>query len=237
MAKADPTKRVIAAIIDSIISGLITFVLSFVLGLVLGWIPLLGAALAAALSILAGAAYIAIKDALPIEQLGGASIGKSLFNMKVVKVDGSPIDMETSAKRNIPLWAGSAASAVLVATVIGGLLTPLTGLAGFVWVCIECYKVFTDPNGDRWGDTYVGTRVIETTAAQAAAAPPPPPAGSVPPPPTPEAAAPPPPPPPPAAGGDAPEAPPAPEAAAATEAKEEDPYKAPDAPWDGDTKH
>ena len=179
--KADNTKRIIAAIIDGIIAAFLLFVLNLTIGLA---IPFIGGLLAG----LAGAAYIGLKDALPIDGLDGASPGKKLLKLKTVTNDGANCDYETSIKRNLPFAAPYLFMALLgLIPILGAIISLLLWPFVIVIYIVELIFVLNKPMGQRWGDSFAGTQVIElgattTTATTTAPAPPPPPKESVTPP-------------------------------------------------------
>ncbi|CAM2006349.1 RDD family protein [Acanthopleuribacter pedis] len=189
--------RLIAAIIDAVIFGII----NIILGTVLGLIPFIGGLIAGVV----GAAAYAMKDAIPLPALDGASPGKKIFNLKAVNMNGGNLTPEESIKRNLPLVIGSLIGAVL--SLLFGFIPVLGALAGafvggglqFFISIYECYLVCTKPDGRRYGDTYANTQVVSAQgviATSTAAFPPPPPSAVPPPPPAASASAPPPPPPP-----------------------------------------
>ncbi|MCU0612364.1 MAG: RDD family protein [Candidatus Eisenbacteria bacterium] len=146
LKKADPTKRVIAALIDGIIAGIVTVV------------PVIGG--------IVGAAYMLLRDGLPLQALDFKSVGKKVMGLSVV-MEGDPhakIDYATSAKRNW-MWAiGPVISIPAHIPFLGLLLIPLyflLGLALLIFGIMEAMKVFNDPKGKRMGDTMAGTMVIE----------------------------------------------------------------------------
>jgi uncharacterized RDD family membrane protein YckC len=139
-AKADLTKRFIAALIDGIIGA----VLSFLVGLA---VPFVGGIL--------GAAYILLKDGLDIEFMDKRSIGKKVMKLRPIRLDGGTMDINTSIMRNWPLAVGSIISII---PILGWVFGPL---AAIVFGIIELVLVLTDPEGRRLGDKFAGTRVIE----------------------------------------------------------------------------
>ena len=79
-AKADLGKRAIALIIDGVAT------------MVVGFIPLIGGMIATA--------YWLLRDGMDVEFMDHRSLGKKLMKLRPVMLDGSPVDMATSAKRN-----------------------------------------------------------------------------------------------------------------------------------------
>jgi uncharacterized RDD family membrane protein YckC len=144
VTKADPVKRAIAFIIDAVIA----YVPSF--------IPVVGG--------LIGAAYMLLRDALPIQALEYRSVGKKIMNLKVV-VEATPnakVDYAISAKRNWMFAMGPVIMVFMVVPILGWIVGILLGLATFVLGIIEIVKVFTDPAGKRIGDGIAGTKVLES---------------------------------------------------------------------------
>ena len=145
--KPDLGKRFIAALID----GLIAFVLSWVVGLISG---LLGG--------LVSAAYWVIRDGLDVDFMKQRSLGKQIMKLNVVRLDGRPMDLETSVKRNWMFGIGALSSILLYIPILGWALIPVVGLVALGIVLFEAYKVYSDPEGRRWGDSLAATKVIES---------------------------------------------------------------------------
>jgi uncharacterized RDD family membrane protein YckC len=139
-AKADLTKRFIAALIDGIIGA----VLSFLVGLA---VPFVGGIL--------GAAYILLKDGLDVEFMDKRSIGKKVMKLRPIRLDGGVMDINTSIMRNWPLAVGSIISII---PLLGWVFGPLAAL---VFGIIELVLVLTDGEGKRLGDKFASTKVIE----------------------------------------------------------------------------
>jgi uncharacterized RDD family membrane protein YckC len=78
--KADLTKRAVALIIDGLIAGAI------------GRIPFIGG--------LIGAAYMLTRDGFEFDFMDHRSLGKKLMKLRPVRLDGKPVDIETSMRRN-----------------------------------------------------------------------------------------------------------------------------------------
>lgn len=165
-AKADLVKRFVAYFIDAIIAG------------AFGWIfaainPYLGF-----VGYMIGAAYILLRDGLALDFANGRSIGKNVMKLRPETLDGMPMDMMKSVKRNWPLalpsifWglgvllaAGATASntgAGFGAGMAGAGLFGLLGLAASVLVFVECIMVLVDAEGRRIGDKTGNTKVVET---------------------------------------------------------------------------
>lgn len=139
--KADLFKRIVAVVIDGIIASIISAVIPIVGGII-------------------GGAYFLVRDGMKIEALGYQSIGKKIMQLKVIGPN-EPIDYITSIKRNIPISFVFLLTPFLIIPLIGLIIMLIAGLAQFVIGLIEIYKVFTDPEGKRMGDTIAETQVIE----------------------------------------------------------------------------
>lgn len=143
-SRPDPTTRFIAFFIDAVIVA------------VAGLVPVLGG--------IVGIAYILVRDGLNFEFMDGRSIGKKLMKLRPVRLDGQPMDVNTSIRRNWPLAFGSLAQALIYIPVIGWILIPFVVIAGIVIVVLEVLKVLNAPEGRRWGDTQAGTKVVAEAA-------------------------------------------------------------------------
>jgi uncharacterized RDD family membrane protein YckC len=140
-AKADLTKRFIAALIDGLLAGGVSMV------------PVIGG--------IVGAAYILLRDGLTIDFMDRRSIGKKLLKLRPVRADGQPMDPETSIKRNITLCIGAVGAIFWIIPILGWIIAILLGLVGLVVAVIEMVLVLTDAQGMRMGDKLAGTKVIE----------------------------------------------------------------------------
>ncbi len=95
--------------------------------------------------------YLLMCDGFP----GGRSPGKRLTGLKVVRLDREPMDLPSSLLRNLTV-----ASPFLLYLVpfVGPFLAFTVGL---VVVLIETYLGFYDTDGQRAGDTFAGTMVVD----------------------------------------------------------------------------
>lgn len=141
--KADLGKRIIAAIIDGVLCGLV------------GWIPFVGW--------IAAAAYVLARDGLELEFADRRSIGKKVMKLRPVRLDGQPMDIGTSVRRNLVFVVGTLGAVFAFIPILGWLIGLLLGVAGLVLAIIEVVLVITDPEGRRMGDKLAGTKVIEVT--------------------------------------------------------------------------
>jgi uncharacterized RDD family membrane protein YckC len=88
-----------------------------------------------------GAAYVLFRDAI-----AGQSIGKLVLGLVVIELEsGRPASMAGSAKRNLVLL--------------------LPG-ANLVAIVLEARTILTDPQGQRLGDRFAQTQVIEAAGAR-----------------------------------------------------------------------
>lgn len=148
-AKADLGKRFIAALIDAIPAILV--------GVVLGFIPVLGGIIGG----LAAGAWWLVRDGLDLEFADKRSPGKKIMKLRPVRVDGAPLSLEDSVKRNIPLAAYCVGYLLWVVPVLGHLISIPIFLIGGLIGLVEAVLAVTDNEGRRMGDKLANTRVIE----------------------------------------------------------------------------
>jgi uncharacterized RDD family membrane protein YckC len=139
--KADLTKRAVAGIIDGVAAVLV------------GFIPLVGGLLSTA--------YWLARDGLDLEFMPNRSLGKKVVGLKPVMLDGRPVDLETSLKRNWPFAISGVAQILLFIPIIGWLLMVPVALLALAAVIVEVFLVLTDDEGRRLGDRFAETRVVE----------------------------------------------------------------------------
>lgn len=142
--KAELSKRIIAVVIDA------------VLAMVVGMIPLVGG--------LVGAAYWLVRDGLEVEFMDRRSLGKKLMKLRPVRLDGQPMDIATSVKRNWMFAFGGVAQILMYIPIIGWLMLIPVALIALALGLFELFKVITDPQGRRLGDSMAGTKVIEVAS-------------------------------------------------------------------------
>ncbi len=142
-AQVDITKRAIAVIIDGVIT------------VVVGFIPIAGG--------IAATAYWLLRDGMDLEFMDHRSIGKKVMKLRPVTLDGQPLDMAASIKRNWMFGLGGLAQ-LFAMTFVGLVIAIPLGLIALVISVIEIVLVLTDAEGRRMGDKMAGTRVIETDA-------------------------------------------------------------------------
>ena len=104
-----------------------------------------------AAGVLACLFYILMCDGFP----DGRSLGKWLTGLKVVRIDRDGMDFAASLMRNLPV---AAPFLLYLIPVIGPFLAYTLGVAILL---IETYLGFYDPDGQRAGDTFAETLVVE----------------------------------------------------------------------------
>jgi uncharacterized RDD family membrane protein YckC len=104
-----------------------------------------------AAGVAAGLFYILMCDGFP----RGQSLGKWLAGLKVVRIDRDAMDFASSMTRN----ATVAAPFVLYLFPVVGPFLAYT--LGTVVLLVETYLGFYDPEGQRAGDTFAQTLVVE----------------------------------------------------------------------------
>jgi len=95
--------------------------------------------------------YLLMCDGFP----GGRSAGKWLTGLKVVRVDREPMDLQSSLLRNLTV---ASPFLLYLVPVVGPFLACTVGLAVLL---IETYLGFYDSDGQRAGDTFAETIVVE----------------------------------------------------------------------------
>jgi len=138
--KADIGKRFIAAIIDA------------VLAVAVGFIPIVGGLIATA--------YWLVRDGLDVEFMDHRSLGKKVMKLRPVTLDGEPVDIMTSMKRNWMFALGGVAQ-LLAYTIVGLLIAIPLAMLAFAIGIIEVILVLSDADGRRLGDKIANTKVID----------------------------------------------------------------------------
>lgn len=155
----DPTKRIIALIIDSLacyMAGMILCIMPFIvhfITLTTTWIL-----------------FLLVKDFL----FAGRGIGKNLMGIQVVDAKtGNPCSLRQSVLRNIIILAPFAALQVIsvILTFIPNFVVietvkGLFNVVGMVYMAVvlpvECYRAYTREDSRRLGDVFAGTCIIES---------------------------------------------------------------------------
>ncbi len=133
-------KRTVAYGIDALAAGIAGGILS-------SFSPGLGAAVAGG--------YMLLRDGLEFDYMRHRSLGKHFMNLHVRRLDGLPMDVQTSIRRNWPIALSSLAP--LLAAFVG--MGFLIGVAAVGLFLFEVHRLFKSPDGRRWGDEMAGTEV------------------------------------------------------------------------------
>lgn len=116
--------------------------------------------------LVAGTAYLLLRDGIPYAEWGARSLGKRWLGVRPYRVSGEPMDWRVSARRNATVAAAFGIPAV--AYVLGGYRG--FPFDRFVWlvavglVLVEAVLAGTDAEGARLGDRWADTRVTEARA-------------------------------------------------------------------------
>lgn len=136
LVRAEVGKRIAAALMD----GVPAYVISF--------LPFIGG--------LISAAYMALRDGLPLSPIGGQSVGKRLLQLRAVRMpDGAPCDYGTSLLRNLPFVVPAL---LMIKPGMGWIVGSVVWLVVFM---VEVLLVIADEDGQRIGDRLAKTAVIE----------------------------------------------------------------------------
>ena len=140
-SKANLGKRFLAALMDGVLT------------MVVGLVPVVGW--------LAGAAYWLVRDGLDLDFMDRRSIGKKVMGLRPVTLDGSPMDLVASARRNWTLALGGVASFLVAIPFLGWLIAIPVALAALAVGVAEIILVLVDPRGRRLGDRTGNSLVVE----------------------------------------------------------------------------
>lgn len=141
LTKADVGKRIVAALID------------FAIAFVVGFVPGVGQLL--------GAAYLILRDGLELDFMNHRSIGKHVMNLHLETLDGQPLELMTSVKRNWIFALGPLVPLLLIIPIIGWILIPFVGFAALALGITELVLALTDADGRRLGDKWANTMIVE----------------------------------------------------------------------------
>lgn len=139
--KPETGKRVVAAVIDCVIAAVLNF------------IPAIGGLIAAA--------YWLVRDGMDIDFMDRRSIGKKVMKLRPIRLDGQPMSIETSARRNWMFALGGVVWFLKYIPILGWILMVPVGIVALALGLYELFRVLTDPQGRRLGDTMAGTKVVE----------------------------------------------------------------------------
>ena len=136
--KAHISTRLFAKFIDGLVAAIAFWVFATLLS-------------SAFLGGLVAAAYVLAADGLDFGSIAFRSVGKHVTNLDVRHLDGEPLNLEDSARRNWMFALG-----FLVIPGLSGLFS----LASMGLIAYEVYRMATSDEGHRWGDEIAGTQVI-----------------------------------------------------------------------------
>lgn len=136
---ADLGQRVIAGVIDT------------ALAIAVGFIPVVGG--------LVATAYWLARDGLEVDFARHRSIGKKIMGLKPVRLDGRPMDLATSARRNWPFALGGVVQILMFIPLVGWLLMIPVALLALVIGIAEIALILT--GGRRLGDRTADTQVVQ----------------------------------------------------------------------------
>jgi uncharacterized RDD family membrane protein YckC len=139
--KPDPATRFLAILVDGLVAGALSIV------------PFVGG--------IAGAAYFVVRDGLTLDFMDGRSIGKHVMGLRVARLDGRAMDIETSARRNWMWGIGAISGALAYIPIFGWILIPFVALLGLGIGLYEGYRVLSSEDGRRWGDEMAQTKVLK----------------------------------------------------------------------------
>ena len=101
------------------------------------------------------------RDGMDFDFMKQRSLGKKVMKLRPVTLDGSPVDMVASIKRNWMFALGGIVQLLMFIPVIGWALIPVVGVIALILALIEIILVLTDPEGRRMGDKIANTKVVE----------------------------------------------------------------------------
>jgi len=143
VTKADISKRAVAALIDGAIASVLSWAIPGIGGLI-------------------GGAYILLRDGFDFDFMKHRSLGKQVMKLRVVRDDGQPMDLATSARRNWTLSLGLLISVLALIPILGLLGAIAVALIAPLISLIEAALILIDGEGRRFGDRTGGTKVIDS---------------------------------------------------------------------------
>ncbi len=106
--------------------------------------------------VIVGAAYMLVRDGLDLEFMNRRSLGKKLLGLRPIRLDGQPMDLASSIKRNAAFALGPLLSAI---PILGLLLGPFTAM---LVLMVEVALLVLDDDRRRLGDRLGNTVVVES---------------------------------------------------------------------------
>lgn len=140
-AKAEVGKRLVAALID------------FAVAFVIGFVPGVGQLL--------GSGYLILRDGLELDFMSHRSLGKQVMKLHLETVDGQPLELMTSVRRNWIFGIGPLVPLLFFIPFIGWLMIPFVLFAAIALGITELVLALTDADGRRLGDKWANTMVVE----------------------------------------------------------------------------
>ncbi len=104
--------------------------------------------------VIVGAAYMLVRDGLDLEFMNRRSLGKKLLGLRPIRLDGQPMDLASSIKRNAAFALGPLLSAI---PILGLLLGPFTAM---LVLMVEVAMLVVDDDRRRLGDRLGNTVVV-----------------------------------------------------------------------------
>ena len=148
-----------------LVAGLIDVVVGYVLNLVVNCIPFVNMFLHDQLVLLS---FLLVRDFL----FNGRGVGKNLMGLQVIDIrTGGPVSLLQSIKRNIVLYGPIMAIFIVNEVLkfipdegIKNIVQNVVSGAGTIYFIVaipyEIYRVYTRPDGRRWGDEFAGTATV-----------------------------------------------------------------------------
>ncbi|MBY0358080.1 MAG: RDD family protein [Candidatus Obscuribacterales bacterium] len=153
-------KRFVALLIDVAVG--------WIIGLVVNFIPFVSIFIQAQTTMVF---YLLIKDGL----YGGRGVGKNLMGLQVVDIKtGQGANIGQSIKRNLVLF-GPTLLLYFISTIlkiipnetINTLVMSTVDTIGGIYILLaipyETYRAYSRPDGQRWGDHFAGSTIVESS--------------------------------------------------------------------------
>ncbi len=145
-AAPDLSTRFLAALVDGVVISLLM--------LLVGWVPVIGSVI--------GPLYVLTRDGVEVGPIRYRSVGKAVTGLRPRRLDGGPMNLETSIRRNGLLGGAVLAPFLGILPLLGGALESLVVLVAGGALLVETYQLARRDDQRRWGDRWAGTRVVES---------------------------------------------------------------------------
>ena len=106
------------------------------------------------------AGYLVLRDGLELDFMNHRSIGKKVMKLHLESVEGQPLELITSVKRNWIFAIGPLASLLFIIPILGGVMILFALFAASALGITELVLAITDADGRRLGDKWAGTMVV-----------------------------------------------------------------------------